>query len=266
MRIGVTGSAGFVGRHVVGAARVAGHTVYEYDRANDPAVELYGIAPSNLATLDAVIHCAAYADISRNWESHDERARLYADNIDATISLLEAMPPDARLVFASTAAVLAGPLSPYVASKVAGEALVAAYAHRRGTVWPVVRLASCVGSGYHHGHIADFVRAARATGRITPLSSGRRANPFVHVRDAAEALVRAAEAIAPAPVTHVAADVWSWRDTVALMRMAGMPCEVAPCEREAGWIGDPIGLDIPRDYATRYAVADGVREAIEGLR
>ena len=266
MRIGVTGSAGFVGRHVVRAARVAGHTVCEYDRANDPSVELYGIAPSNLATLDAVIHCAAYADISRNWESHDERATIYADNIDATISLLEAMPPDARLVFASTAAVLAGPLSPYVASKVAGEALVAAYAHRRGTVWPVVRLASCVGSGYHHGHIADFCRMARATGRITPLSSGLRANPFVHVRDAAEALVRAAEAIAPAPVTHVAADAWSWRDTVALMRMAGISCEVASCDREAGWIGDPIGLDIPRDYATRYAVADGVRDAIEGLR
>jgi len=266
MRIGVTGSAGFVGRHVVDVARVAGHTVYEFDRAGDPAFELYGIAPSDLATLDAVIHCAAYADISRNWESHDERAKLYADNIDATISLLEAMPPGARLVFVSTAAVLAGPLSPYVASKMAGEALVAAYAHRRGAVWPVVRLASCVGIGYHHGHIADFVRMASRTGRITPLSSGRRANPFVHVRDAATALVEAATALAPAPVIHVAADPWSWRDTVAVMRIAGMPCEVASCEREAGWIGDPIGLDIPRDYVTRYAVADGVRDAIEGLR
>jgi nucleoside-diphosphate-sugar epimerase len=261
----VTGSEGFIATHVIRILKARGDEVMGLDRKRGANVchDLIDIAPGDLPVVDAIIHCAAKADISRNWDRARERAELYSDNLDAIIHLLEAAICK-RFVFVSTAAVAAGSLSPYVATKIAGEALVQAYAHRHGWEWECVRLVSCVGSGYHHGHVADFMRMARE-GEVRAKTTGAIRNPFVHVEDAAAALVAASDKPRNAH-GYVAAEPWSWLDTVRVMRDEGMVFDVLAGEREAGWIGDPHLGGIYSDYPTPRKVADGVRDAIRGMR
>lgn len=265
MKVAVTGSEGFVGRHVVAKLEAAGYDVLGIDRVGEPRrrINLCDIWPAEMSDCDAVIHCAAHADISRNWE-HGRMGELWADNMTALLAVLRATPSTARFVFVSTAAVLDGPKSPYVASKFSGEAWVQAFAHRHGQTWPIVRLTSCVGRGYSHGHVADFARMWRTEGRIHARSSGLSRNPFCHVEDAAACLVQMATGT-PHELVHVASEPWGWRDTVEVMRDRVGHFEVTCEEREQGWIGDPIGLDVPREWACQRSVRDGVKEALEGL-
>jgi nucleoside-diphosphate-sugar epimerase len=262
----VTGSEGFIAGHVIRLLQSRGDEVMGVDRKRGaPAcLDLFDLNPGDLPPVDAIIHCAAKADISRNWDRMIERTELYHDNIIALVALLEAAITK-RFVFVSTAAVAAGSLSPYVASKVSGEALVQAYAHRYGWEWEAVRLVSCVGSGYHHGHVADFVRMASKDGVVKARTSGAIKNPFVHVEDAAAALVAASDKPRMS-AGYVAAEPWSWLDTVRVMRDEGMTFDDIPGEREAGWIGDPHLGGIYSDYPTPRKVADGVRDAVRGLR
>lgn len=268
MRVAVTGSSGFVGSHVVDVLRERGYSVLTLDRVGVPSVRmnLEFVTPALLADCDAVIHCAAHADISRNWE-HGRLGELWHDNMSALLAVLRATSSTARFVFVSTAAVLDGSNSPYVASKMSGEAWVQAFSHRHGMIWPIVRLTSCVGPRYSHGHVADFARMWRTEGRIHARSNGKTRNPFCHVRDAAEALVEMATGRLRDlhRVLHVADVPWGWRDTVEVMRDRVGHFEVTHEERDEGWVGDPIGLRVPQEWECRYRVRDGVKEALEGL-
>lgn len=258
----VTGSEGFLGKRVKLALGDAPVTTLDRAPGADLEMDLLDLdAPCDVET---VIHLAARADISRNWTDDEEREQLYRDNILATISLLEALRNVKRFVFVSTAAVAAGSKSPYVASKIAGEALVQAYAHRFGWAWECVRLVSCVGPGYHHGHVADFCRMAKADGVIRALNSGAIKNPFVHVDDAADAIVRAA-AKPRCGASYVAAESWGWRDTVDVMRELGEELRVEAPENVEGWIGDPHLGGITSDYVCSRSVRDGVMVAVREL-
>ena len=259
----LTGSQGFIGSRVrlaLGDAEVT-----TLDRVAGADLEMDLIDLGTPCDVDTVIHVAAHADISRNWDNDSERHQLYADNILALVSLLEAVRGVKRFVFISTAAVAAGSKSPYVASKIAGEALVQAYAHRFGWAWECIRLVSCVGPGYHHGHVADFVYMARETGCIRARNSGAIVNPFVHVDDAADAIVLAARS-PKCRASFVVGEPWGWRDTVRVMRDEGMVFDVVAPQNAEGWVGDPHLGGLVSDYPVRRDVATGVREAVRGLR
>lgn len=279
----VTGSAGFVGRHVYQlAGEVTGECPFGIDRASGAGYDL-NVAPLDRALqgATAIIHCAAHADVRRNW---DELGTIQRDNVDATMRLLQAasMIPTLRsFVFVSTGAVYAGAggqrdegdavtaTSPYAASKLAGEAYVQAYAERFGWRWCVTRPAACFGRGYHHGHVADFVAQARDRGTIHALDNGAVRKPAVHVEDLARVLVEAAtNERGPSGVLNVVGGVWGWRDTV---RMMGVPFSCA--DRTTGWIGDSATAtfdarrlrDAWPDVTPSRAIHHGVRDALDSL-
>ncbi len=278
MKIVVTGGAGFVGSHIVDDLVAHGHEVTVIDRADRPAhtpmqvryirADIAEEMPS-LAGQDAVIHAAAHADISRNWESFDERLTLYRDNVVATMHVLEeAIVVGCTVIFVSSAAVTwdAGG-SPYAASKAFGENLVRAYCNGKQP-YGIARLVSCVGSRYSHGHIADFVDQAKAKGHISALDNGLSPKSFVHVKDAAQTIARgAASVLTPMSLPfvkqtiHIAGTPWSWRDTAAMM---GVPALHYRQEVE-GWRGDPVGLQVVSDIRPSHSVGEGVREALVSL-
>lgn len=270
MKIAITGGAGFIGGHVVRLALQHDHRVTIIDRAERPswvpdrvAYERLDLADTlfTFDGFDAVVHAAAHADISRNWESDEERAQLYRDNVTATINVLERVrgAVASKFVFISSAAVMwQGYSSPYSITKDFGEKLTNAYLHP--TMYSIVRLVSCVGERYSHGHIADFVKAAKERGHITGKDTGLSPKSFVHVADAADAILRCAEMPTSRPVA-VAAGTWSWRDTAAMM---GVPI-VHWKEQVAGWPGDPVGLQVQSDWQCRRTVGEGVREALVSL-
>ncbi len=169
MRILVTGGAGFIGSHLVEKLRGAGHAVAVLDDFNDfydPQIKRENVAafeadvPVHQADLrdnnavrnlfrrekfDAIVHLAARAGVRPSIQE----PQLYFDtNVNGTLHLLEAARVTGveRFVFASSSSVygicetvpfredfhLTQTISPYAATKIAGEFLCSTYAHLYG--------------------------------------------------------------------------------------------------------------------------------------
>lgn len=281
MRILVTGGCGFVGSHIVDAL-VDGNEVDVIDRldwgaqwANEHAYliaqQLQTIPQQN---VDLVVHCAAHADVSRNWDSMLERSKCWSDNVDATMHLLERLPQRTHVIFLSTCAVYGDtPLgteeeactatSPYAASKLAGEALVQAYGHARKSRWHVLRLGCVVGNRYHHGHVADFVRMAKL-GQLRPRNNGQSTKSFVHVADVVDAVQTCIRQDVPNGVYSCIGEPWSPRDTVRVMG-----AEAIWPDNTHGWIGDPMAIASQTKLAPWFIperrIEAGVRDALKSL-
>jgi len=226
MNILVTGAAGFLGSHVVDALLAAKHEVLGVDNLSTGKRE-WCAAPCLTADFsavthgdpDVIVHCAAVADISQNWAKQHNRDAIYATNIDSLIVFLERLPATVkRFVFVSTAAVTAPQVSPYTASKIAGEALCKAYCQRRGIGLTIVRPVSMLGPRYHHGHIADFVRTKKRDGHITAEYSLGAYLPYAHVTEVARLLRGAAEDISDfCGTVTVPGRRWQAWDTVVML-------------------------------------------------
>ena len=166
MEILVTGGAGFIGSHLVERLLALDHGVTVLDDFNDfysPAIKRENLAAvrgritvreidlchADAVTrvvregkFDAIIHLAARAGVRPSIQ----KPRLYVEtNVIGTLNLLEAarLHGVGRFVFASSSSVyglcknppfredeaLTGTISPYAATKLAGEQLCSSYAH-----------------------------------------------------------------------------------------------------------------------------------------
>jgi len=166
MRILVTGGAGFIGSHLVEKLLAVGHQVVILDDFNDfydPQIKRANIAgfakdvsvchvdlreSDSVRTVfhrekvDAIVHMAARAGVRPSIQ----HPRLYYDtNVIGTLHLLEAARVTGvdRFIFASSSSVygasktvpfsedqqLTQTLSPYGATKIAGELLCSTYSH-----------------------------------------------------------------------------------------------------------------------------------------
>ena len=166
MRILVTGGAGFIGSHLVEKLLRDGHDVVILDDFNDfydPEIKRENIAPVSREVaihqidlrdsvavrslfrsekFDAIAHLAARAGVRPSIQ----QPQLYYDtNVIGTLHLLEAARVTGvqRFVFASSSSVygigrttpfsedlhLTQTISPYAASKIAGEFLCSTYSH-----------------------------------------------------------------------------------------------------------------------------------------
>ena len=82
------------------------------------------------------------------------------------------------------------PISPYGASKLAGEAMVSAYSHMFGIKARSLRFANVIGSNQTHGVTFDFVNRLISNPRsLEVLGDGTQTKPYIHVDDIVQALV-----------------------------------------------------------------------------
>ena len=166
MRILVTGGAGFIGSHLVEKLLAAGHGVAILDDFNDfydpqirhanitgigKDIDIYNVDLRDVASVrnvfhrekfDAIAHLAARAGVRPSIQ----QPQLYYDtNVTGTLHLLEAarITGVERFIFASSSSVygasktvpfsedqrLTQTLSPYAATKIAGEFLCSTYSH-----------------------------------------------------------------------------------------------------------------------------------------
>jgi UDP-glucose 4-epimerase len=159
---------------------------------------------------DVVAHLAAVASVQASLE---DPAAVWAVNVDGTLNLLEAARAVGvrRFVFASSAAVYGDhedlplrenlpprPLSPYAASKVAGEALCRAYHTSYGLPTVALRFFNVYGPRQdphspYSGVISIFVDRMRRGLPPVVYGDGCQTRDFVYVADVVEAVVRAAE-------------------------------------------------------------------------
>jgi UDP-glucose 4-epimerase len=209
----VTGGAGFVGRSVVRALRLAGARVAVVDLQPFPDDDVTSVLgeitdPETRDAvvgegLDGIVHLAAVTSVLR---SMDDPAGVYEANVAATAGLLELARARGvgRFVLASTNAVVgdAGeatihedvplhPLTPYGATKAACEMLLSGYAGAYGMTTCALRLTNVYGQGMSHkdSFVARLMRAARDGGTVQIYGDGTQRRDFVHVDDVVQGLL-----------------------------------------------------------------------------
>jgi UDP-glucose 4-epimerase len=208
-RVLVTGGAGFIGRRVVPALLAEGHEVTVADlRAFpdtavrsvvgdlcDPDVAGRAVRPGT----EVVIHLAAVTSVLA---SVQDPVSTHLLNVDATARLLELCRENevGTFLLASTNAVVGGgsapgevitertvlrPLTPYGATKAAGEMLLGSYANCYGITGAALRFSNVYGPGMTEkdSFIPRLMRAARDSEGVKVRGDGTMIRDVVHVDD-----------------------------------------------------------------------------------
>ena len=223
----VVGGAGFIGSHFTDrllaqpAVQVtlfdnftSGREWHFEHHADDPRLRVVRADVHDLAGLtevmqghDVVIHLASNPDIAR---AATEPAVDFHEGTVLTHHVVEAMriAGTERILYASGSGVYGdlgelevhedhGPLEPvstYGASKLAGEAMIAAYVHMFGLSARVFRFGNVVGPRQTHGVGFDFVRRLLADpDTLDILGDGSQSKSYVHVDDVVSAVLLANE-------------------------------------------------------------------------
>lgn len=218
MRVAVTGGDGFIGRPLVAGLRAAGHDVAASDIRRAEGVQSLDLRDRD--GVDAwVAACrpdvvVALGAISGPMVAPDDPLLVFDTNATGTLNLLEAMRRRAvsRMVFVSSIAVYAArgdgrpvpessplcTIDPYSGSKVAAEAMVAAYCASFGLSSTVLRISTVYGPGRTTPYIiSDLIGSTHGgpPARISGQAASFR--QYVHVEDAATAVRLAVERPVP---------------------------------------------------------------------
>jgi UDP-glucose 4-epimerase len=164
------------------------------------------------------------------------------------------------------------PVSTYGASKLAGEALISAYAYMFESGGLAFRFGNVVGRRQTHGVGFDFVRRLRDDpSRLTVMGDGSQSKSYILVTDVVAAVLRAVDEppASPFQVYNVATgDYITVREIVGLalevlgLDPAGTAVEYGPSNR--GWKGDVpiVRLNTDRIRALGWSQTAGSAEAL----
>ncbi|MBV9415914.1 MAG: NAD-dependent epimerase/dehydratase family protein [Solirubrobacterales bacterium] len=211
-RVLVTGGSGFIGRHAVAELTRAGAQVRVVDLKPhpDPTVDVVvgDIANPDVLEvafaggIDSVVHLAAATSVLRSVENP---GGTFDTNVAGTHAVLEAARAAGvqSLAFASTNAVtgpmeapaivetaVLKPLTPYGATKAAGEMLMSAYTASYGVRCVCLRLTNVYGPGMQakDSIVARLMRAIRLEREFEIYGDGRQVRDYVHVSDVIDAV------------------------------------------------------------------------------
>ncbi len=328
MRRLVTGGAGFIGSHVVDRLMETekNHEVIVLDNLSSGNENF--ITP-HIGKQDFQFHKAdiLHDDISQLFDGVEEVWHLAANpevrigaedtrvhleqNVIATYNVLEAMRANdvRRMIFTSTSTVYGDadklptpeeyptiPVSLYGASKLACEALIAAYCHTFDMRAWIYRFANVIGRRSSHGVIYDFINKIRSNPEeLEILGDGNQTKSYIYVDDCIDAMVTGLKANArtdadanaevevegyPAAKNRVNIFNIGTDDMTTVKRIAEIVCEemrVSPKPKfkftggKRGWKGDvPIMLlDASKlnelGWKQKYNSEEAVRKAAGDL-
>jgi len=224
----VTGGAGFLGSHLVPQLLELGYSVIVLDNlSNGKLASLAAVAGNPkfmfhrgdildrtllnevFEGVDSIVHLAALIDISA---SVADPPQTHEVNVDGTFNLLHAAIQHSvkKFVFASSTAVYGDvktlpvqenvalhPISPYAASKVAGEAYCGAFAGCFGLETVALRFFNVYGlrsgNSPYSGVITKFLNKIRNGEALTIDGDGEQTRDFIHVNDIVKAVILALE-------------------------------------------------------------------------
>ena len=220
----VTGGAGFIGSHLAERLAALGARVTVLDSLQDGSLEnlracaaavrfLQGDVRDGDAVAEAVrgqevvFHLAANASVPRSVQQPEED--FAANALGSQRVLLAAVRAGVRrVVYASSAAVYGtprgrpfreedapAPVSPYGASKLAGEALGLAYAHAYGLEFVALRVFNTYGPRQPRYVLSDLLRKLHGDpARLEVLGDGTQVRDYCYVTDTVAAFLLAGAA------------------------------------------------------------------------
>ena len=310
-RVLVTGGAGFIGSHLCGKLLEQGRELLVLDNFNDfydPAIKRRNIEPllgktgfslvegdirdpeavSDVFTSfrpQAVVHLAAMAGVRPSIE----RPLLYCDvNLAGTTVLLEAVRKNqvGHFVFGSSSSVygasdklpfseeddLSRPVSPYAATKLAGEQLCYTYHHLNGFPVTCLRFFTVYGPRQRpEMAIHMFARRIRGGEAITVFGDGKSRRDYTFVEDIIDGVVRSLDS----PMGYEIFNLGESR-TVSLSELITLLEENLGRKARIERLPDQPG-DVPATYADvtkarrllgydpRVPIEEGVRRFIQWL-
>lgn len=222
LKVIVTGAAGFIGSHLLLYLNSKGYTVKGIDNFSNPnrkmlkALEKEGLKilksdvrdyqklSEEVRGYDLIVHSAALISV----EDSIRRPHVYSDNnVTGTVSTLKAAVSAGvkRFVFLSSAAVYGAPkklpisedhplnpISPYGASKLAGEVFVKAFSKAFKIEHVILRLFNVYGPGQessgYAGVIAEFIKRVKKGKPPIIFGDGNQTRDFIYIRDVVEAV------------------------------------------------------------------------------
>jgi nucleoside-diphosphate-sugar epimerase len=263
MRYVVTGAAGFIGSHLLGALLEQGHDAVGWDaytdyydprikEANSTGMPVQRIDlvddPLDLEGVDGIFHLAGQPGV----RSFGDVFPLYVRrNVLASQQVFEAaVAAGARVVFSSSSSVYGDaetyptpedavprPLSPYGITKLACEHLARAYRQEFDLDVVVLRYFTIFGPRQRPDMAFTRMTGCLAEGRPFELyGDGRQSRSFTYVDDAVAATVAAMERGSPGVTYNVGggAEVSMLEAIEALGRIAGRRLELVRLARREG--------------------------------
>ncbi|MFB0534343.1 MAG: NAD-dependent epimerase/dehydratase family protein [Anaerolineae bacterium] len=268
----VTGGAGFIGTNLVRLLLEQGYHVRvlddfsagqrEYISGLDVEVVEGDVRDTDAVAravrgMDGVIHLAAQTGVPGSLQDPRRDCEV---NVIGTLNTLEACQHASvsRFVFASSNAPLGRqlppatedkaplPISPYGASKLAGEGYCLAYHGSWGLGTVVLRFANVYGpySAHKNSVVARFFKDILTTGRITVDGDGEQTRDFIYVNDLCYAIRLALESGVAGEVFQIATEV-----ETSIKELAGLVKEVVASPVEV-LHGPARQGDIRKNYST----------------
>lgn len=256
-RVLVTGGTGFIGRRIVRALLEAGADVTVADLhepaeagvrsvtgdLRDPSVAARAVSPGT----DLIVHLAAVTSVLR---SVADPAGTYETNVHATAGLLELARARSvgAFLLASTNAVAGDvgaaviteqtpprPLTPYGATKAAGEMLLSCYTAAYGIRGAALRFSNVYGPGMQKKDslIPRLMRAAGSDQGVQVYGNGTQVRDLVHVDDVAAGALLAWRSGTTGPLILGAGESVSVNDIILAARDvtgAALPVENVPAK------------------------------------
>ena len=201
MKVMVTGSSGFIGKHIVDDLKFCGHQVVEVDI--DTGIDLMSLTNNDFKDIDAVIHLTAYSLI----ESRKNPAEAFSTNVVGLMPILElCVDNDVKLIMSSASSVYGvpehlpvneshpkNPVSIYGVTKLAMENVVEIYHKTRGLEYIIFRFTNAYGPGQVDGIIPTSIDKIKNNSPITLTGIGTQTRDFVFIDDVVHFVVRGLE-------------------------------------------------------------------------
>lgn len=263
----VTGSAGFVGRHMTAELRERGYDVFECDIADGrDAFDVFAGAADLPLRFDLVVHAAAQAPYRAAIDTVPMHM-AYNLRLDAAMFEWAVRTCQERVLYLSSCAAI-DCADDYGWGKLTGERLAAA-ARRAGVPVTVVRPYS--GYGEDQGEDWPFgafaARARRGDDPFEIWGGGRQVRDWIHIDDVVSGALAVAESGTEDPVSLCTGRGVSMLELARHMCLAaGYPTPPqfkllgGPHAGVDRRVGDPGGLH--RYYVPRVSLEEGVERAL----
>lgn len=263
----VTGGAGFIGSTLVPKLLELGNKVVVVDNFSRgsreflpslPELEIYDADIRDTKEIErlaqgcsTVVHLAAFGSVV---ESVSEPTENFSVNVEGTFSVLKAAKSSGvqKLIFACTGGALIGnalppvnersvprPISPYGASKLAGEGYCCSFAHAYGMDITSLRFANVIGPQSLHkkGAVTNFFKSIIDSQPIVIYGDGSATRDFLYVDDLCQGIINGIQSnLSGFNVFHLASE-----KEVSVKQLAELCIEVS------GHANHPIIFEPKRD-------------------